>query len=292
MILRRALGRGLAGLVLALGVHVAAWAAPPLWVVRDADSTLYLFGTMHVLTEDADWRTPAFDEALAESSRVWLEMDAQARPETMARLVVDLGIDRKTPLAAKVSPAVMAAVRERVKGQPKLAEMAEHMRPWAAAMMLQAMPTLAAGQTSEAGADATLVRDVRGDGKTVLFFETPEAQLRFFADLPEAVQVQFLEDSLDQTGGAGRTPAEAQAAWIAGDERLLGDGVAAGMRAKRPALYDAFVRRRNAAWTALLVQDLAGSGTAMVAVGALHMAGEDGLVAQLRARGFTVERIQ
>lgn len=288
----RTLGRGLLGLVLALGVHAAAWAAPPLWVVRDADSALYLFGTMHVLTEDAAWRTPAFDKALAESSRIWLELDTQVAPETMAKLVVDLGVDRKTPLAQKVSPETMAALRERVKGQPKLAEMAEHMRPWAAAMAIQAMPVLAAGHTSEAGADATLTREMTEGGKQTLFFETPEQQLRFFADLPEAVQVQFLEDSLEQTAGKGRTPAETQAAWIAGDERLLGDGVAADMRARRPALYDAFVRQRNRVWTKALEGELAGSGVAMVAVGALHMAGDDGLVAQLRARGFTVERVQ
>ena len=48
--------------------------SPPLWVVRDADSTIYLFGTVHLLKSATAWRTPKVEAALSESQEVWLEL--------------------------------------------------------------------------------------------------------------------------------------------------------------------------------------------------------------------------
>lgn len=292
MRLLRPLRLAAAGLALGLAAATSALAAPPFWAVRDADSTIYLFGTMHVLTPDADWRTPAFDKALAESTQVWFEMDSDTAPDALARLIVQLGIDRKTPLASKVSPRTMDALRAVVKDQPKLAEMVEYMQPWTAAMMVQTLPMMKAGMQAASGADSTLSRDAKAADRTVRYFETPEDQLRFFAELPLKVQVQMLEDSLDAADETPEETRETQAAWISGDIDRLGDKVVSQMRRRRPALYDALVRRRNAAWVQALEAEMAGQGTAMVNVGALHMVGRDGLVAQLRERGFTVDRVQ
>jgi len=67
----------------------------------------------------------------------------------------------------------------------------------------------------------------------------------------------------------------------------------ADMRAKNPALYEAFLRRRNRAWSDKLAAEMAAaSGVELVNVGALHMVGDDGLPALLAARGFKVERVQ
>jgi len=288
----RPLLRAAAGLALALAAATSAAAAPPFWAVRDADSTLYLFGTMHVLTPEAAWRTPAFDKAVKDSAALWFEMDSQIAAAEIARLMLELGVDRQTPLADKIPAKTMAALREALKGQPALARTAEYLQPWAAAMIVQVLPMLEAGMQLQAGADSALTLEGKAAGKTLRYFETPEAQLRFFADLPAEVQVQFLEDSLDQADASEADQLAMQTAWIDGDLDRLAPEILDQMRTQRPALYDALVRRRNAAWVSVLETEMAGQGTAMVNVGALHMVGEDGLVAQLKARGFTVDRLQ
>ena len=55
----------LAGLAAALALAAPAAAKPPIWVVRDADSELVIFGSVHVLPPGLDWRPPALDAALA-----------------------------------------------------------------------------------------------------------------------------------------------------------------------------------------------------------------------------------
>jgi uncharacterized protein YbaP (TraB family) len=64
------------------------------------------------------------------------------------------------------------------------------------------------------------------------------------------------------------------------------------MREEYPELYDGLFARRNAAWIEMLLNELDGAGVDFVAVGAGHLLGEDGLVAQLRARGVRVERVE
>ncbi|MDX9998741.1 MAG: TraB/GumN family protein [Phenylobacterium sp.] len=64
------------------------------------------------------------------------------------------------------------------------------------------------------------------------------------------------------------------------------------MRAQSPAFYDALLKRRNQAWAEALAAQMAGDGVQPVDVGALHLLGDDGLPALMKARGFEVERIQ
>ncbi|HWU81250.1 MAG TPA: TraB/GumN family protein, partial [Caulobacter sp.] len=82
----RRLSRGAiaAGLAWTAGAFLmgsgAASAAPAMWEVRDKDSVVYLFGSMHVLRPEVRWRTTAFDRAYAAADRVWFETRADLPP--------------------------------------------------------------------------------------------------------------------------------------------------------------------------------------------------------------------
>ena len=42
----------------------AATALPPVWVIKDKDSTITLFGSVHVLPPGVDWRPSTLKSAL------------------------------------------------------------------------------------------------------------------------------------------------------------------------------------------------------------------------------------
>lgn len=286
---RRALAAAAALLVLAQA-H-AALAAPALWAVRDRDSTIYLFGTMHILSPGTVWRTPEYDRALADSSVVWFETDVEAKTETVAPLLVKYGFDLKTPLKDKLKPETMVAVRAAMKTFPGGGQMVEFMQPWTAATLIQMLPAMQSGMTANSGADMTISRDLTTAGQTVRYFETVEGQLRILADLPLDVQIRMLEDTLAGEDYAEQMEVD-EDAWLNGDVQAYGSAMAIEMRDSRPAFYEALLRRRNQAWVVILTREMRGRGVEMVNVGALHLVGEDGLVAQLRKRGYVVERIQ
>lgn len=268
-----------------------AQAAPAMWRVSDADSQVYLFGTLHVLQPRAKWRTPAYDAAYARAGVVWFEADLQSGdPDTLRLLLQRYGLDPDIPLSHKLPPADLTALAR----QTDVARI-EHLRPWAAALMLSVQPAIGRGATVEKGADLAITRAARSDAKRVRAFETLEDQARMFASLPQPSEVRYLSAVIHERSRGPRLrlpfqPASLEAAWLAG---RLGPGEVAAMKAENAALYEALLKRRNLVWADTLQAEMASApGVELVNVGALHMLGSDGLPALLKARGFKVERVQ
>jgi uncharacterized protein YbaP (TraB family) len=163
--------------------------------------------------------------------------------------------------------------------------------------MLSMQPVLASGAQTSAGADVAITRSARAAAKPVKFFETLEDQARLFADLPEPSEVRYLADVIrERSRPAHRSLARQEPmeqAWLDGDLARLGPGLAGEMKANNPALYQALLKRRNERWAETLERELAvGPKIELVNVGALHLVGDDGLPALMKARGYSVERIQ
>ncbi|HKP80126.1 MAG TPA: TraB/GumN family protein [Phenylobacterium sp.] len=273
-----------------LGASGQAVAAPAMWRVSDGDSQVFLFGTLHALKPSQPWRTPLYDAVLARAGTVWFEADLQSGdPDTIRLLVQRYGFDPDRPLSRKLAPSDLGALAR----QTDLARV-DHLRPWAAALMLSMQPALAKGASVDKGADLTITRAARAESKRVRAFETLEDQARMFASLPEASEVRYLTAVVRERSRGPRLrlpfkPATLEEAWLSG---ALGPAQIADMRSENPALYDAFLKRRNEAWAETLAGEMAGSGVELVNVGAFHLIGPDGLPALLAARGFKVERVQ
>ncbi len=272
-----------------------AGAAPAMWLVRDADTEIYLFGTMHVLSPAAAWRTPAYEAAYERAQTVWFEADlTTADPPALTDLVARYGVDPERSLSTKLANHELRALKPLLeRGRVPLARI-EHMRPWAAALMLSTRSLGQAGGTVEDGADLAVTRQAKQAAKTVRAFETVEDQIRMFAGLSEPGEVQYLADVIrERSAPVRRREPSLEQAWIAGDMTRLGPGLVEGMRQASPEFYDMLLRRRNLAWARTLEREMAApGGVHLVNVGALHMVGDDGLPTLLAARGYEVRRIQ
>ena len=271
----------------------AAQAAPALWEVRDRDSVVYLFGSMHVLAPNVRWRTRAFDHAYAAADRVWFETRADVGPDRIKALVDLYGVDPDRSLTEKLSPTALATLRPVLDRDGVPLEQVERLRPWAAAMMLSVAPMSQKGARVESGVDVATTQRARMAEKPIETFETIEQQLRIFADLPEPVELAYLDDVAREQLSPPRDGVVLERAWLKGDMNRLGAVLVDHMRTERPELYQALLLRRNLAWADRLDAAMRqGQGTDLVVVGALHMAGNQGLPALMRARGYAVRRIQ
>ena len=266
---------------------------PALFVARDADSTLYLYGTIHLRRGGDPWGSPAVEAALGASDEIWTELEMN--PENDARvqqLTLQMGqAPAGRGLSTWLSPEEGERLRQtaqRLGVQPRALE---SMQPWLAGLTLTLLPMMQAGYDPGAGVDRAI--DAFGDahGARMRAFETPEQQLGFFAELSPDVQRQMLLEAIDDAEKGPAVLDELSAAWERGDidtlERMLNED----MQTEYPEVYAALISQRNAAWVEMLVHELQGAGVDFVAVGAAHLVGEDGLVAQLRARGVSVERV-
>jgi uncharacterized protein YbaP (TraB family) len=294
--MKRTLLAALAALALAPAFAAAQTpppASPALFVARDADSTMYLYGTIHVRRANEPWGSPAVEAALAASEDIWTEIEMS--PEIDARtqqLALQHGIaPPERRLSSWLSPgeaARLAATAQRL-GLPL--ENLEPLRPWLAGLTLELAPLAKAGYDLRAGVDRAV--DAYGDanGKRMRALETPEQQIGFFANLSDDVQRQMLIEAIDDADASAAELDQLSAAWRRGDLDAIERRMNEELRDKYPEAYAIMIERRNDAWTAVLLRELEGAGVDFIAVGAAHIVGEDGLVAQLRARGVRVERV-
>ena len=220
-----------------------------MWVVRDADSEVYLFGTLHLLQDGADWRTPAFEKAYERADAVWFETRVDADPAATRALMAKYAVDPDSRLTGKLSPRALKAFKPLLRKEKIAIEHVETLRPWAAAMMLSVQPMQSRGYSVERGADAVITRAATTAAKPVRTFESFEDQIRFLAELPEVAAVQYLEDVIEEQANPRGEAWTLQQAWIDGDIDILADALVDDMRRNRPQLYEVLLKRRNEAWT-------------------------------------------
>lgn len=290
----RNLRRVAAGLisVLALGFAGTALAEPALWKIQDADSTIYLFGTIHVLKPSTVWRSPRIDKALKDSGDLTLEIVGADDPAVMQPLVMKYGLDPNQPLSGKIDAAAFqkASALAQVGGVPP--QLLNAMRPWLAAVQLSLIPVIKAGYDPKSGVEPILAAEVKAAGKPEGAFETPEQQIRFFADLPVKTEVEFLSSTLDEADeGVGKID-KMVAAWAAGDTAELETEFVTEMKGQYPELYDLLITKRNQNWAGQLKTKLAGKGVSFVAVGSGHLVGPDSVQVQLAKLGVKAERVE
>lgn len=265
-----------------------------MWVVRDADSEIFLFGTMHALAPGAEWKTPAYEAAYQKAKAVWFEAEADdVDPAVIKDLIARYGVDEQRPLSARLGKRQLADFRAVLGQGGRTLGQVDRLRPWAAALALSMQPVVRGGAKIEHGADVVVTRQARRSDKAIRAFETLEQQVQMFASLPAAAELKLLTDVVDER--LGRRPAKGgplSEAWLRGDLRRLGQGVVDPMQSESPDYYEALLKRRNLAWAEALTAQMAGEGVHLVNVGALHLLGEDGLPALMQTRGYQVERVQ
>ncbi|WP_114238154.1 TraB/GumN family protein [Dyella sp. C9] len=282
-----------AALVLGLLLVSSAAAEPGLWVARSGQSTVYLFGTVHLLPSDTHWRSPALDKALQASQRLSIEIvDDDAA--SMQTLVMQHGVDLGHPLSSKLDSADQQRLEQaaEVAKLPGGAAALEPMRPWLAALTLTMAPLVQAGLDPNQGVDKLLKAQMSQAGKPVDGLETSEQQILMLADLPEAMQLDFLRQSFKEVADGPARLRELIDAWRDGDTTAIARIEDEDLRQDSPLLYQRLIVERNAAWAKTIAERLKQPGVSFIAVGAGHLAGPDSVQAQLHKLGIETSRIQ
>lgn len=268
-----------------------AVARPALWSIADADTNIYLFGTIHALPEGTTWRTPALDQAIAASEELVTEIrlaDAASAAGTFARLALTQGLP---PALERVPEDKREMLSEALAGVGLPMAAADRLKTWALALTLAQVLFQRAGLNPELGVERNLTAAFTERSRTTSALETIEEQLGFFDSLPEEAQRVFLEGVLESPEEIRSEFDEMLGAWRSGNTgaiaRTFNDE-----ETLTPELREILLTRRNARWAEWLQNRLERPGTIFVAVGAGHLAGDDSVQAMLERRGIRARRVQ
>lgn len=267
---------------------------PAIWKISDENTTVYLFGTVHVLPPTLTWHSPAVDKALDEAKAVYFETDTEGDPMAFRDIIQRLGLYEPSE---RLSDRLSLEDLELLKGALAKLELPlvaiESMRPWYAGVVISEAVVRRAGYDVTSGVESVMRPAATAAGKQIRFLETVEQQMASFATLPEPVQIRFLTSGLTEMDTATQDLGALVNAWKAGDTDALNKLLIEDDLGVIPELYDALLKNRNANW-APEIDTLMKSetGTFLVAVGAAHLIGKDSVIEMLKPRGYAADRVQ
>jgi hypothetical protein len=241
---------------------------PAMFVVRDADTTIYIFGTFHALDAKTQWFDHQVRDAFESSNELVLETLVPEGP----RQPVQFGPGFRPP-SVTPSASFLATTRMAISaGQ-------------------------AQGMQVDNGADMVLRRYAEAEGKPVEGLETLQSQFNMFEHLPPSppparARVVKAGQPVGETQMQSLSVAMAdmQSAWKRGDQSVFVN-MLDQLKAASPATYRMMFTERNARWADWIRARMQTPGTVFVAVGAGHLAGKDSLLVQLAERGIPSQRV-
>ncbi len=262
-----------------------AQARPALFVVRDADTTIWVLGTIHALPANVAWETPAITHAIDSADMLVTEIPRSAQGAVGAMFVDLARRDGLPPISLRVPEGLRPALNRAIDAANETSWTLDKLETWAAALVIENGRAQAGGAMVDNGVEAVLAN--RFAGRPQRAFETPGNQLALFDHLSEPDQRRLLTLAATDRDGYRR----ALTAWSTGDLVTIARGNDR-LFASAPAMKAALLTGRNTRWSRWIAARMRRPGKVLMAVGAGHLAGPSSVMAMLRASGLTVRRLQ
>jgi hypothetical protein len=265
---------------------------PALWKVTRGPTTIWLFGTIHMLPPGAQWLTGPVAAAADSADEIATEIDDPDGSKTRAALVSHMTLPPGQHLSDLIGDDERAALSTRL-GQFGIKEARiDDKKPWFVGVMLAALPLLKRGISPQNGVEAGL--QAREAARQVLRtgIETPDEQLGLLDGLPQPAQLTYLKGVLDDFDSIDSEINAMITAWGKGDAEGLARLMNEDDAKDDPLLLERLITQRNRRFAAWIVQRLARPGTVFMAVGAGHLAGAGSVQDDLAKAGIAVERVQ
>jgi len=193
--------------------------APPIWVVKDHNTELYLFGTVHLLPNELDWQKDDMKAVFDEAGTVFFELDSS--PEALLETVLimqQLGQQTKGRTISQKLDSYQLKLLEAVShnGDIPIASL-DSMTPWLASEFLTIAAADKAGLKADLSADEALKNRASRQKKNIVYLDDAETQIRASADLPSYVQMEMFIESMERFNSMGTELTNIANSWAKGD---------------------------------------------------------------------------
>lgn len=263
----------------------------PVWKVSKGDSYLYIGGTIHVLQKQ-DYPLPVeFERAYKAAEKLVFEVDiANTNPLEFQQQLMQAAIYQDgSSLASHLKPSTYRQLQSYADQHGIPLQSFASMKVGMLVLLLTAMELERLG-IQEAGVDQFYNDKAIADQKSIAALETIEQQISFITNLGEGEEDELVLQTLDELMSLGEEFAALKSAWQHGDMQAMVDIALEDMLAF-PKVYKSMLVDRNRAWVPKIEAMLEDASVEYVLVGVLHLAGEDSVLAMLKARGYQIEQL-
>jgi uncharacterized protein YbaP (TraB family) len=269
----------------------AAQARNFLWKATGKGTVVYLAGSIHMLSPDFYPLNPVFDNAFKDSDVLVEEVDLgeMLGPNSQMQALMRGMLPAGQTIDKVLSPETLALVTKTAKELGAPIEALQRFKPWMLALTLEGLELASAGFDPELGLDKHFYDRAKEGGKAVQGLETVDYQLSRLDDMTPEQQDRMLAQTLKEIATEKASVTRLTTAWKTGDADAVEKLVLGNLKTE-PVLYQRLLVERNKNWMPKIEALFARKGHALVLVGAAHLVGPDGLIAMLRAKGYTIEQ--
>jgi uncharacterized protein len=288
-------GRAWCAVLAVLALFSAASAAEArsfIWKVSRGPQTVYVIGSVHMLSKDYYPLSPALDTAFKASDLLVEEVDLAEllSPEAQLSVLTRGMLPGDQSLEKVVSPATFAQLSKRFSDMGLPVEPLKRFKPWSLALTLLGLEWQRAGFDPELGLDKHFYDRAQAEQKPVQGLETAEYQISRFDTMTWPQQDKLLAETLKDIDTEKANVKTLADAWRAGDASTVEQLVLRDLKSD-PEMYQRLLLDRNRAWLPKIEALFSRRSPAFIVVGAAHVIGPDGILAMLRVKGYTVEQM-
>jgi uncharacterized protein YbaP (TraB family) len=262
-----------------------------LWKVQSKSNTVYIMGSIHYLKPQNYPLDQAMEDAFKDAKKLVLEINPESVEKEQGQklmLLKGLYTDGRT-LKDGVSEETYVLAEKELKGLGLEIKVLNQFKPWFVAITVTALKLQRLGFDPNRGIDRYFFRKAKQEHKEVAGLETFGYQVDLFDRMAERTQELMLVQTLKDVQSMEEAVDTIVRAWASGDMKTLDSVLLRSLR-EYPEVYQKLVLDRNRAWLPKIESYLSQNETYLVVVGAGHLAGKDGVIEMLKAKGYAVEQ--
>ena len=252
-------------------------------------ATVYLFGSVHLMNDDAAKLPAVVDSAFAKARVVAFETSLDTLKMRAAEMLMRAQYRDGATLRSSLSPAAYARADSIVKSYGLPIEQLNGFKPWFVSLALTQLALQRANFRADLGADMQLNARAKHQSKTVTSLEPVDFQLGLFDSILPEDQERMLMQT-EPPDSAVRALSRITEIWMSGNTVRL-DSLLNSRLSQSRGLFATLITNRNRDWVPKIERFAKGSDDVLVVVGAAHLVGKEGVLEMLKAKGYSIEQM-
>jgi uncharacterized protein YbaP (TraB family) len=278
-------------IIFSLILSFTSHAETSIWQVSNGQNTVYLGGTFHMLKPD-DYPLPqGFLDVYEKVEWLVFETDiTQLDTEKFQqKFIKAMTLSNGQILADQLSPQAYAGlIRYAAKNNMDTGRL-QHFRPQMIGLIISLKELKKFGLTAE-GVDNFMGNKALSDEKKITELESIDEQINYIASMGKGNESALILQTLDDIKDFSNDLTIMKDAWRSGNRQSLFEKGIQPMMENYPKIYQSLLVDRNNNWLPKIERLIEQPKEKFILVGALHLIGKDGLLQQLKKRGYQVQR--
>lgn len=272
-------------------LSIASQAKTSIWKISNGTNTLYLGGTFHML-KPSDYPLPKEFEQVYKKVN-WLvfetDMDELSTPLFQQKFIESMTLPTGQILADHLSSKAYAElIRYAAKNTIDTARL-QRFKPQMVALIITIEELKKLGLTAE-GVDTFIGNKAKRDNKIITKLESIDDQIHYISTMGAGNESGLILQTIADMNELPKDLTAMSNAWRKGDDDALFEVGIKPMLDDYPKIYQSLLVERNNNWMAKIEKLIAHPEEKFILVGALHLIGQDGLLQQMKERGYQVQQ--